>query len=134
MPTKTKKYVRKTRDCAGCGKRISRTVFRFYDRYNCDDCWRAKMRAGYHRRKKQNASNRAVAYAIKTGRLVRQPCRVCAKYPHVNPGRVLAHHWDYDKPLDVEWLCIEHHAAWHRVLEAINREPTTKPKVRRKRQ
>lgn len=28
--------------------------------------------------------------------------------------RVEAHHSDYSKPLDVDWLCKEHHALWHR--------------------
>jgi ribosomal protein S27AE len=42
------------------------------------------------------------------GRLIRQPCEVCGE------KKVEAHHDDYDKPLDVRWLCPAHHAETHR--------------------
>lgn len=45
----------------------------------------------------------AVHNALRDGRLVRQPCAVCGSQ------RVQAHHKDYLKPLDVEWLCFKHH-------------------------
>ncbi len=41
--------------------------------------------------------------ALKSGKLVRQPCEVC-KEPKAE-----MHHDDYDKPLDVRWLCPLHH-------------------------
>ena len=44
----------------------------------------------------------AVYYAIKTGRLIKEPC-FCGEV------KVQAHHDDYSKPLDVEWLCSKHH-------------------------
>ena len=49
-----------------------------------------------------------VAYAIKQGRLVKQPCDVCGSKD------VHAHHDDYLKPLNVRWLCSAHHSQWHR--------------------
>lgn len=48
---------------------------------------------------------RLVATAIRSGRLVRQPCEICGA------RRVEAHHPDYRKPLAVEWLCYRHHRA-----------------------
>lgn len=49
----------------------------------------------------------ATRYAIKIGRLIRQPCYVCgAENAH-------AHHHDYTQPLDVVWLCKTHHAELH---------------------
>jgi ribosomal protein S27AE len=48
------------------------------------------------------------AYAIKTGKLVRQPCEQCGK------AKSEAHHDDYSKPLTVRWLCRPHHGAVHR--------------------
>ncbi len=49
--------------------------------------------------------------AVKDGRLVRpEACLKCGRR-----GRVEAHHADYSKPLDVEWLCRKCHEAEHRV-------------------
>jgi hypothetical protein len=65
-----------------------------------------------------------VAYAVRTGKLVRQPCEVCGLEPFwYRPqdrpwsgyASVVAHHDDYDKPLEVRWLCRFHHAEHHRV-------------------
>ena len=52
-------------------------------------------------------AHNAVARALRKGTLVRQPCR-CG-----NP-RSEAHHPDYSKPLEVEWLCRRCHAEDHR--------------------
>jgi hypothetical protein len=46
----------------------------------------------------------AVSYAVRTGKLIKQPCKLCA-----STVRVQAHHHDYTKPLDVEWLCFKCH-------------------------
>lgn len=51
----------------------------------------------------------AVSQAIKSGQLQRQPCEVCGSVVQVE-----AHHADYDKPLDVEWLCQTHHKERHK--------------------
>ncbi|BAO20626.1 hypothetical protein [Pseudomonas phage PPpW-3] len=48
-----------------------------------------------------------VAYALRTGALIRQGCEVCGESSDV------AHHDDYAKPLDVRWLCASHHRYWH---------------------
>jgi len=50
----------------------------------------------------------ATGNAIRDGRLTRQPCETCGGTP------AQAHHEDYSRPLDVRWLCREHHAAHHR--------------------
>ena len=59
----------------------------------------------YLRRKRANGK---VAYAIKTGKLVQGPCEVCGS------TGVYAHHEDYDKPLEVRWLCTLHHGVTRR--------------------
>ena len=51
-----------------------------------------------------------VAYEVKKGNLTAKPCVVCSK-----TGDVQAHHDDYDRPLDVRWLCARHHSEWHRL-------------------
>jgi len=45
---------------------------------------------------------------IKAGILVKKPCEVCGN------KKVDAHHDDYQKPLDVRWLCRLHHVEHHR--------------------
>jgi hypothetical protein len=56
---------------------------------------------------KQTRAYQAVQYALKRGRLIRSPCEICKTEP------VEAHHDDYSKPLDVRWLCRQHHAIHH---------------------
>lgn len=45
--------------------------------------------------------------AIRDGRLVRQPCRICGTEP------AEAHHFSYDEPLIVDWLCKSCHMKLH---------------------
>jgi hypothetical protein len=59
-------------------------------------------------REKRRAHCR-VKRAIDSGNLLRGPCEVCG----VSDG-VEAHHDDYDKPLDVRWLCTVHHGETRR--------------------
>lgn len=51
--------------------------------------------------------------AIRSGILLRMPCEVCKEI------KSEAHHDDYDKPLDVRWLCRKHHGEHHRTLKEI---------------
>lgn len=51
-----------------------------------------------------------VKYAKRIGRLISEPCRICGG------NEVEAHHKDYDKPLDVIWLCKKHHMEEHYAL------------------
>lgn len=53
------------------------------------------------------AAHLAVKNAVKAGTLKPQPCWVCG-------AKALAHHPDYSRPLDVVWLCQEHHIAAHK--------------------
>ena len=46
--------------------------------------------------------------AVRSGRLVREPCEKCGSTQMVE-----AHHDDYDKALDVRWLCHVCHMAFH---------------------
>jgi hypothetical protein len=52
----------------------------------------------------------AVAKALRDGILKRGKCEDCGSF------RVEAHHDDYDKPLDVRWLCRRHHVEFHVLL------------------
>ncbi len=59
-------------------------------------------------------AQRAVNLALKNGNITRKPCQICGN------EKVEAHHSSYasDKRLDVTWLCMAHHNAWHRVFLA----------------
>lgn len=46
--------------------------------------------------------------AIRDKKLFAEPCEVCGEKAH-------AHHDDYAKPLNVRWLCAEHHREWHEI-------------------
>lgn len=61
--------------------------------------------------------------AMLDGTLVKQPCEMCG-----TTERVQAHHADYGKPLEVQWLCHSHHRQHHIALlyaAAARREPGT---------
>ena len=49
-----------------------------------------------------------VKRALKSGKLVRQPCEVCG-----SSKKIRAHHNDYSQPLEVMWLCNDHHIERH---------------------
>ena len=57
--------------------------------------------------------------AIRSGKLIRQPCEVCGSTDDVE-----AHHDDYNKPLDVHWLCTEHHGHTRRRSRGVVQAPT----------
>ncbi|PKP53754.1 MAG: hypothetical protein CVT92_02150 [Bacteroidetes bacterium HGW-Bacteroidetes-1] len=52
-------------------------------------------------------ARRIVALEIRAGRLARGCCEVCGK------SSAHAHHDDYNKPLEIKWLCQKHHNALH---------------------
>ena len=69
----------------------------------------------YHadsRRAHEIKAQKAVGRALKTGRMVRLPCVICGD------SKSQGHHEDYDKPLEVVWLCQKHHKARHREIDA----------------
>jgi len=65
---------------------------------------RERYRTKYPERRKAGS---AVWWAVKTGKLIKQPCEVCGK------KKVQAHHSDYQQRLLVVWLCHNHHIQLH---------------------
>jgi hypothetical protein len=53
----------------------------------------------------------AVQYALRSGKLKPLPCFSCGE-------KAEAHHPDYDRPLDVVWLCSSHHKQTHAIVYA----------------
>jgi hypothetical protein len=54
--------------------------------------------------------------AIKKGLVEKKPCEKCGD------PKSEAHHDDYLKPLDVTWLCKEHHTARHQWIDATGHD------------
>lgn len=63
--------------------------------------------------KRRMAAHNAVSRAIKAGTLFRLPCQRCGA------EKSLAHHEDYDKKLDVMWLCQPCHKQRHKELDGF---------------
>jgi len=89
-------------------------------RYQSTEAGRkANLRAVAVQKKKSPEKIRAryIFYAAVKGRKIEQlPCSVCG-----NP-KSEGHHHDYSKPLEVTWLCREHHVALHVKLKQKEKE------------
>lgn len=62
--------------------------------------------------------------AIRKNIIIRKVvCEQCGDRPTLKDGRtgIHAHHCDYNKPLDVMWLCQKCHHEWHKHNRAIER-------------
>lgn len=68
--------------------------------------WRAKDR-------RRARCHGLVARALRSGDLVPQNCECCGS------EQTVAHHDNYNKPLDVRWLCQPCHKQWHKYNEAF---------------
>jgi len=62
--------------------------------------------------KRRNASI-AVGNAVRHGKLLKTLCHICGDV------KVEGHHPDYDRPLDVVWLCTTHHKQTHSLLKTF---------------
>lgn len=51
----------------------------------------------------KHKARKAVNNALRDGKILKQSCQVC------NNPKTTAHHYDYTKPLNVIWLCKQHH-------------------------
>ncbi len=66
------------------------------------------------RRKLKRAANVAVGNAVRNGRLVKAGrCHYCDC-----EDTIVAHHWNYYRPLDVTWLCLR----CHRIADMARRD------------
>lgn len=119
--------------CKECAKAIVHAArirnadyYKAFDRARANNPNRVSARAAYTKtedgkqaharaRKKyyslhpeRRSANLAVSQAVRDGVLKKQPCFVCGETV------VEGHHPDYDKPLAVVWLCVQHHKQLHR--------------------
>ena len=101
--------------CLGCGE--TKPLDAYYKnkgglagrQSRCKPCFRLQLVAPSNYRQRQNARN-AVRRAVLDGRLTRaEVCETCTL-----PAYTHGHHDDYDKQLDVRWLCKPCHDDHHR--------------------
>ena len=111
--------------CKACTKKDSNEhrksnieKIRAYDRERGKLSYRIAQRTEVNRawrqedKRRQKAHN-AVRYAMIKGTLIKNSCERCGN------EKSLAHHDDYDKPLDVMWLCQPCHKERHKELKEM---------------
>ena len=76
--------------------------------YRKSDASKETNRRWYAENRYKAAAHDLVKKAVRAGRLQKKPCEFCGKLD------VHAHHDDYDKPLEVRWLCAFHHKFVHK--------------------
>lgn len=84
-------------------------------------------KAQYWKRSENRIKHKArikLQYHVRKGKIKRQPCKICGD------RKVHGHHDDYNKPLEVRWLCPYHHHEHHE----IERQKKRKEKLNRVRQ
>lgn len=90
------------------------------ERVKTDPDLKARDRENRARWQQRHAIKRnchvVVGNAIRDGKLTPQPCERCGADEHIH-----AHHEDYTKPLDVNWLCRTCHGIRHREINERRR-------------
>jgi len=86
-------------------------VAREYDQRNPQQA-RARKQAWIQRNPEKRRAQNAVSNALRDGRLTKGGCALADEGGC--RGRIEAHHEDYAKPLEVTWLCSEHHGRTRR--------------------
>lgn len=61
-------------------------------------------------RAKRRKARSELNHYLRDKHIERKPCEVCG-------AKAEAHHDDYNKPLEVRWLCFKHHREWHKIHE-----------------
>lgn len=75
----------------------------------CPSCMTRNWTKQWAEMARKDYSRSIFHQAVKDGRLLRPLC--CSQC--ASTTRIEGHHEDYDKPLDVMWLCRGCHAKWH---------------------
>lgn len=126
-------YLNKCKECSKVDVKKNRDdnpeYYKDYDKSRANQPQRVKARdeyakteVGYRnvqkaknnyvkRNPKKRSAHISVGNAVRDGKLIRSPiCETCKSV-----SKTEAHHCDYNKPLDVMWLCDGCHKAWHKV-------------------
>jgi len=121
--------------CKECAKKdISKNRNKNIKYYRKYDRERGSRQTKESRRKyREKYPNKCKAHwivnnSIRDGKLFREPCEhKTKKFKEIflmilcGKKNTHAHHDDYLKPLNIRWLCPEHHSEWHKENEAVNK-------------
>lgn len=80
---------------------------RAYDRDRGNRQDKSYLKAWREKYPKKYKANCLVNNHKRQGNISELPCEYCGEI------KVVAHHDDYDKPLNIRWLCQAHHKQWH---------------------
>lgn len=125
-PSMADGLLNKCKECHKAAIRAKRSEriehYRAYDRKRARNPERIKNSTEHTRMwrkedKRRTAAHNAVSRALRSGRLVRQPCERCGE------EQSYAHHESYDRKLDVKWLCQPCHKQRHKELAIAGIEP-----------
>lgn len=67
-------------------------------------------------KKKRVKARSILNHHLRDNHIERLPCEICG-------NQAEAHHNDYDKPLDVRWLCFKHHRLYHKIGMKVYENP-----------
>jgi len=106
------------RKCPSCFARRSKALGFNVGSNICKRCESRAYLVARKKIKEMDPAHRLVRLALKNGKLVRPlACPYCARANRpVRHTSIVAHHFDYSRPLDVLWMCNIHHKAWHKVF------------------
>jgi hypothetical protein len=104
-------------NCSKCESPLE--ITRLFKQRYCKACHAEHMRNNRPKhselpepaRKKANARSYLHVY-VKRGKIIKAPCEICGS------ERSEAHHIDYTKPLEVHWLCRDHHLELHQAMKS----------------
>lgn len=111
-------HLNKCKECTksdvGAHRLANLEKVRAYDKARAKVPVRAKKSAAISAKWRAEDSRRmrchnAVARALRSGKLEHKPC----EWPGCSSNNSVAHHEDYDRPLDVIFYCQSHHKARH---------------------
>ena len=97
----------------------NRQFMRGYRTRNLEKCQERERDYSAMRAQTQQVKVRAILNAaVRQGKVVRPArCERCGV-----SGRIVAHHYDYEQPLNVIWLCDECHGVVHREINDAHKE------------
>lgn len=112
---------RKKDECSSCRGRIETNRVASCQKF-CKECQRIYLnkyrqsknylRVGKDTKKKHYARTYANTY-LKRGKIEKLPCIVCGD------NKVEMHHDNYNKPLEIKWLCRKHHMEHHKKVNNV---------------